>query len=263
MFVYSSCLRSIDDNRRVGYLLAAGKSDREIAEATGIPRRTIWDWRHGRNQARNRTRHTTHLRYACADNHDFAELPALPYVYLLGLYLGDGCISKNRRGVWCMRIALDAAYPGIVRECQSALEAIFPSKQARVAERRDCRCIDVSMWSKHWPCLIPQHGPGRKHLRSIALTGWQTEVVEAQRKAFLRGLIHSDGTRVIATERKGNYVRRAPRYAFSNKSEDIKRLFCESCDSLGIRWTRPCDRQIAIYRKASVAILDEFIGPKR
>ncbi|MBB4855083.1 hypothetical protein HNP40_002475 [Mycobacteroides chelonae] len=25
------------------------------------------------------------------------------------------------------------------------------------------RCVDVAMYSKHWPCLFPQHGPGRKH----------------------------------------------------------------------------------------------------
>lgn len=49
--------------------------------------------------------------------------------------------------------------------------------------------------------------------------------MEANRKPFVRGLIHSDGTRIVATERKGSYVRRAPRYAFCNKSEDIKRLF--------------------------------------
>jgi hypothetical protein len=41
------------------------------------------------------------------------------------------------------------------------------------------------------------------------------------------------------------------------------RLYCESLDALGVRWTRPCDKQIAVYRKASVAILDQFIGPKR
>ncbi len=196
------------------------------------------------------------------DEHNFAALPPARYSYLLGLYLGDGCISRGRRGVWCIRITLDSAYPDIIEECRVALEAVFPGKQGRVGARRNSRCVDVSMWSKHWPCLIPQHGSGRKHLRTIALTPWQTNIVAANRKPFLRGLIHSDGTRIIATERKGTYVRRAPRYAFSNKSEDIKRLFCESCDALGIRWTRPCERQIAIYRLASVAILDEFVGPK-
>lgn len=165
--------------------------------------------------------------------------------------------------VYCMRITLDAAYPGIVDECCAALESIFPGKTARRGVRRNCNCIDVSMYSKHWPCFFPQHGPGRKHLRPIRFVQWQQEIVEAGRKPFIRGLIHSDGTRIIATERKGSYVRRAPRYAFSNKSEDIKRLFCESCDASGVRWTRPSDRQIAIYRKASVALLDEFVGPKR
>jgi hypothetical protein len=118
------------------------------------------------------------------------------------------------------------------------------------------------MWSKHWPCFIPQHGPGRKHLRRIELEQWQATIVAGHREAFLRGLIHSDGTRIVATERRGTYVRRAPRYVFSNKSEDIKRLFCESCDAMGIRWTRPSERQIAVYRLASVAILDEFVGSK-
>jgi hypothetical protein len=162
-----------------------------------------------------------------------------------------------------LRITLDAAYPEIIRECAAALEAIFPDKTARCGRRPDSRCVDVSMWSKHWPCFFPQLGPGRKHLRPIRLSPWQETIVAANHKSFVRGLIHSDGTRVIAVERKGSYVRRAPRYAFSNKSEDIKRLFCTSCDALGVRWTRPCDRQIAIYRKESVARLDEFVGPKR
>ena len=105
--------------------------------------------------------------------------------------------------------------------------------------------------------------PGRKHLRPIELTDWQEAIVAKQRRAFIKGLIESDGTRIVATERKGSYVRRAPRYAFSNRSEDIKRLFCENCDALGIHWTRPSDQQIAIYKLASVAILDEFVGPKR
>jgi hypothetical protein len=86
--------------------------------------------------------------------------------------------------------------------------------------------------------------------------------VSQHRGAFLRGLIHSDGCRIVARERSGSGLREAPRYLFSNRSEDIKKLFCESCDALGIRWTRPSDTQIAIYRKDSVAALDEFVGPK-
>jgi hypothetical protein len=115
------------------------------------------------------------------------------------------------------------------------------------------------MYSKHWLCLFPQHGAGRKHQRTIALAAWQLRIVEEAPEPFLRGLIHSDGCRIVAGERQATRVREAPRYVFSNKSEDIKAPFCESCDALGVRWTRPSDREVAIYRRESVARMDEFV----
>jgi hypothetical protein len=252
-------VRSQTEFLEVKRLVEGGRRDNEISQVTGIPRRTISGWRRGERRIRSRSD-----RGGCGvAEHDFSCIPPGPYAYLLGLYLGDGCISQHHRKVYSMRITLDSAYPGIIKECCAALESVFPDKTAHRGSRRRSRCVDVSMWSKHWPCLIPQHGSGRKHLRAIRLAPWQEGIITSHRKSFIRGLIHSDGTRIVATERKGSYVRRAPRYAFSNLSEDIKRLFCESCDALEVRWTRPSDHQIAIYRKASVALLDEFVGPKR
>lgn len=115
------------------------------------------------------------------------------------------------------------------------------------------------MYSQHWPCLFPQHGPGRKHDRTIELTDWQQRIVSAEPRALLRGLIHSDGCRVVANDRGVRSVR----YHFSNRSEDIKAIFCATLDQLDILWTRPCEQQIAVYRKGAVAQLDTFIGPKR
>jgi hypothetical protein len=71
--------------------------------------------------------------------------------------------------------------------------------------------------------------------------------VNAHTERFIRGLIHSDGTRIVATERKGAYVRRAARYAFRNRSEDILELFRQSCGMLGIHCTRASATQIAVY----------------
>lgn len=68
---------------------------------------------------------------------------------------------------------------------------------------------------------------------------------------------------IVATERKGAYVRRAPRYAFKNRSEDILELFRTGCELAGVHCTRPSPTQIAVYSKAAVARLDEFVGPKR
>lgn len=63
------------------------------------------------------------------ETHDFSALPESQYAYLLGLYLGDGCISKAKRGVYCLRITLDAKYPQIISECQGALTLSFPRRE--------------------------------------------------------------------------------------------------------------------------------------
>ena len=110
----------------------------------------------------------------------------------------------------------------------------------------------------HWPCLFPQFGPGKKHKRAIVLADWQQELVEHSPQHLVKGLIESDGCRVVANDRGVASVR----YHFSNRSEDIKAIYCSALDRLCIPWTRPCNQQIAVYRKAATARLDEFIGPK-
>lgn len=194
----------------------------------------------------------------CPEAHDFSALPGEKYAYLLGAYLGDGHLARRPRGVWRLRISTDAAYPGIIEECRLAMEAIMIGQRAHTLSPSP-RCVVISMYSKHWVCLFPQRRPGRKHERPINLQPWQQRLVRRDAKSFVRGLIHSDGCRVIANDRG----LRCARYYFSNRSEDIKGLFCDALDSLGIHWTRPNDRQIAIYRREAVTRLDQFIGPKR
>jgi hypothetical protein len=174
------------------------------------------------------------------------------------MYLGDGCISDHGRGVWRLRIVADAQYPGVIEECSGAMEAVMPGQRAYRLRRRS-RCVEISMYSKHWPCLFPQHGPGRKHERPIYLKSWQSVLVEKAATRFVRGLLHSDGCRVVANDRGLESIR----YHFSNRSDDIKRLFCASLDRLDIPWTRPSSRDIAVYRKDAVARLDQFVGAKR
>lgn len=115
------------------------------------------------------------------------------------------------------------------------------------------------MYWNHWPCLFPQHGSGKKHVRPIWLSAWQRALVERNRRPLIKGLIHSDGCRIVANDRGVVSVR----YHFSNLSEDIKRVYCDNLDALGIRWTRPSHREIAVYRKSAVKLMDEFVGPKQ
>ena len=122
-----------------------------------------------------------------------------------------------------------------------------------------------SNW-KHWPCLFPQHGPGRKHLRRIALVGWQQEIVDALPGDFLRGLFHSDGCRVNnwATRRSaaGSSATTTGRWMFVNRSDDIIDLCTATLDAVGVRWRRPRANCIAVSRRDDVLRLDSLIGPK-
>ena len=119
--------------------------------------------------------------------------------------------------------------------------------------------VVVYSFSKQLPCLFPQHGPGRKHERTIALVPWQDEIVDAHPEQLIRGLIHSDGCRSRNVVNGKNY----PRYQFCNHSDDIRDIFCRYCDRLGIEWRQMNRWNISIARRGSVAKLDEFIGPKR
>lgn len=233
-------------------LCREGLATSEVARRSGIPRSTVKDWRSGRGRRAPRD----------CPGHDLDSLDRGAYAYLLGLYLGDGHISQDRKSVLRLRVTLDSAYPEIITKCARAMRAIRGGT-VDVRPRSSERATDVSSYWNHWSCLFPQHGPGRKHTRPIFLSDWQQELVISDVEPFLRGLIHCDGTRIIARERKGNYVRLAPRYAFSNRSEDILGIFRFACEIAGVHCTRASEKQIAIYSKAAVARLDEFIGPKR
>lgn len=91
---------------------------------------------------------------------------------------------------------------------------------------------------------------------------WQQELVDREPFALLRGLIHSDrwrGTNRVRTKGR-DYA--YPRYQFSSRSHDIRRIFADTCDAVGVAW-RPWGRwHVSVARRDSVALLDRFVGPK-
>jgi hypothetical protein len=56
------------------------------------------------------------------------------------------------------------------------MQAIRPDNRVSLKQKQGC--IEVSSNSRHWPCLFPQHGPGKKHARKIELADWQQLIVE-------------------------------------------------------------------------------------
>jgi hypothetical protein len=145
------------------------------------------------------------------------------YSYLLGMYLGDGCVTGNGPS-YQLVVACDAAYPDIIEDCATAMTLTLLPRRVACNPHPVHRCVRVVGSSRRWPEAFPQHGAGRKHDRKIELADWQREVVD--------------------------------------RSADIRGLFCEYCERLGIRWTQSNPRNISVSHRRSVALLDSFVPAK-
>ena len=248
-----SALRCSDD----------GMPDAENAALHGVAVKTIRRWRR-EYQRRGRPRGQTHLAPPCPRCEDGA-LDSRAYAELLGWYLGDGHISRGRRGVFNLHVFNDVKYAEDNTLIQVLMRAVKPG--GRPHTRLSPGCVITTISWKHWPCLMPQHGPGRKHERPIVLEPWQVQIVEAHPAAFLRGLFHSDGSRVknwtsriVAGELKRYDY---PRWQFTNVSADIRELCCWALDLVDVPWKQSNHKTISVSTRAAVARLDTLIGMKR
>ncbi len=235
--------------------MAAGESLNSISKRLGVSRAALREWRDCK------VRRTPPAGCSRCGS---GTLDTPPYAHLLGLYLGDGCLSRHRRDVYALRIACDDVYPRLIDEAAAAISAVHPSRPVHRVQAVGYTSV-VSYW-KHWPCLFPQHGPGPKHRRTIALADWQQKIVAEHPQLLLRGLFNSDGcrvtnwtTRIVAGQPKRYEY---PRYLFSNESTDIMHLCQRSLDQLQIPWRMPRPNALSVARRDAVATLDTFIGPR-
>jgi hypothetical protein len=257
-------VHSDDKVREVFALLDEGKSHAETARRTGVSRAQVRDWqRSGLEAVLSSPMRIASARapHAVDECDAMANVPIAPYVYLLGQYLGDGCISSQSRGNPKLRISTCDDYPRIREECIAAIRAVVPSSGVCVIQGEGS--CEVAVASVHWPCLFPQHGPGMKHLREIKLAPWQQRfALDIRPDLFLRGLIHSDGcrvwNRVLTRGKRYQYLR----YFFKNESNDIRGLFIEACNRVGVDARHNSRTSVSVARRESVAILERIIGPK-
>lgn len=213
--------------------------------------------------AGGRPRGQQHLAPPCP-RCDNAPLDEVAYAKLLGWYLGDGHISSGRREVWNLHVVNDARYVDDIDQIAQLMGRVKPGGRPHRRIRPGAVIVTCS-W-KHWLCLFPQHGPGRKHERPILLEEWQRILVEEHPGELLRGLFHSDGsrvrnwaTRVVAGERKRYDY---PRWQFSNRSSDILDLCCWVLDLVEIPWRRSSRWIVSVSTRDGVARLDALIGLK-
>jgi hypothetical protein len=115
----------LDTRKRALALVAQGRSLNSVSKQTGVSRSAIRAWR---------TR-VEPLRSTPATCDPSPTTPQPADAYLLGLYLGDGCVSPaTRPGGYFLRIACANAWPGLIDACEQAIRAVHPTGSAcRVA----------------------------------------------------------------------------------------------------------------------------------
>ncbi|MFE0458728.1 helix-turn-helix domain-containing protein [Kitasatospora sp. NPDC058965] len=247
-------------------LLRDGAPNADVARRLGVPTGTVSWWKYqdrakrGENPGRKRS--------TCPDCHG-DDLNAPAYSHLLGLYLGDGHILRVKlRNYYQLTVTCDDKWPGHMDSVEQAMRDVLPTNSPCRVRRTGCH--DVKVYSQHLPCLFPQHGPGKKHERLIALEPWQQAVVDAHPWELLRGLLHSDGCRIVNwTTRTTNGTTKRyeyPRYFFTNRSTDIIGIFTRTLDAVGVHWKAARHSSggtnVSVARRPDVALLDRYVGPK-
>jgi hypothetical protein len=150
----------------------------QVAAASGVPAATVRTWSRGTIPAAGwRALLGVGSCERCGGpHHTFEDLATTPYLYVLGVYLGDGTIYQNARCT-SLRISCDPKYPALIDEMAMAVEALR-GRKPHSALLRSCNCVVITSYWKCWPCLFPQHGAGKKHRRRIILEPWQRELME-------------------------------------------------------------------------------------
>lgn len=259
--------RTYEEKQYILELWEEGYNKKQIARITGIPRGTVVDCikqfgslqglEENKDRASKSTPDLVLDRIQNPENVDVQKA----YAYVLGIYLGDGYIVRNKR-VYFLRIFLDDRYPNVIECCARNVQTLLPENKVNIMHSTQGNFVEVICTYKFWPEMLPQHGKGKKHDREIKLVDWQQQIVETYTLEFFRGLYHSDGSRFSNVVKGTDY----PRYQFTNFSPDIRRMFCEACDRLGIHWTEKMrygkTTDIFISKRKDVAYLDSVIGPK-
>ncbi|MGS2615207.1 hypothetical protein ACVCAH_11880 [Micromonospora sp. LZ34] len=141
---------------RARALHARGDNIQSVARTLSLAYATVWHWCVDRPEP---AVVGTALRcFRCSPAVDNPTDPAA-YAYLLGLYLGDGHLVTSAR-VPVLRIYCSDTWPDLITACDEAMREVLATKVQRVQKQG---CVAVQSSGTHWPCLLPQHGPGKKH----------------------------------------------------------------------------------------------------
>jgi hypothetical protein len=121
-------------------LSAIGILDRENARICDVSIASIRNWRSGR-------RHAVTERQRQCPRCNGRDMDESAYAYLLGLYLGDGYISRGRRDVFALEIACCDDWPGLMAAARRAMSDVMPASSVFYVHQQGCTMVKST--SKH------------------------------------------------------------------------------------------------------------------
>lgn len=220
--------RTLEEYNQVMGLFKQGINKLQIAKQTGVPRGTITDWTLGKidlTVSSQRIELDPALILSTPEKID-------AYIYLLGSYLGDGCITQpptNR--VAKLRIACDNTQPFVMQSNREAMAALFSNNDISTQSSKIGNCSYIGVYSTTLYHLFPQavKNGGNKNTRDVSLVGWQLKLLVGREGLFLKGLFHSDGSFFRGSKK---YYR----YQFTNTSKDIIDILRKCLSKLDINY---------------------------
>jgi len=246
---------SLEVREQVIKLHHEGNNYSKISKTLNISRFIIKEWitgnkRHVRKNEDEILSSDDFFKYFIT-NIENSEEYRKSYYYLLGQYLGDGCITemKNKR-TYRLRIACADKYPKIIEELKYCLNVIFPYN--KIQEVQSVGCKMVGIYNTNLPLIFPQHGTGKKHNRNIKLIDWQEKYL--QHNELAKGLFHSDGCYFVnkIKNKKTLKYREYPTYWFTNCSEDLHNIFQTCLISMNVNFRFEEQRRVNIQLKSKI-----------
>lgn len=178
------------------------------------------------------------------------------YSYLYGLYLGDGCVYRQKKGVDALTIALDSKYIELVEEVRKSLE-LFSGNKVRVYLRGNC--YNLTIYGKHIKDIFIKYGKGKKHNNYVYLPNILLKNICY--KSMAKGLFQSDGSYYYDKHNKKYF------YSFTNMSKDIIDIFTMCLDNLDIGYDLQYNSKnvyrVGIRRKLEVIKFMNIFGIKK
>ncbi len=200
-------------------LIAAGHNDCEVSRRLGVPGGRSWTGA-GRRMSRCASMRSKPVRGAGGPRSPCGSPTRT--TQNCSPCISGMAVSLELPRTHRLRISLDTKYPKIIEGAHGLLERCFPENRVDTIAFHDGGCVNVSLYSGHLPCVLPQHGPGKKHQRKLVFEPWQLRIVDANPWPFIRGCIWTDGCAFI---NRTDVHRAVPyeylSYQFSNRSDDI------------------------------------------